>query len=125
MSKLNIPIQADEDADEEFVVERAESEPSFTEARSVPQAAQSSDSAKHMRFVTLMMTALENPAGIRIRRPSHSEAVALRHRLYRARQWYRNQGYSSLEKLIIRIETKGFSHYVYIQPELPLELEIL
>lgn len=120
MTKLNLPI-AVPDADEDFeVVARGESSQD-----SQTNSLESSEGITHKRFISLMIAALENPAGVRIKRQSKNDAIAMRHRLYRARQWYRRAGFSSLEKLIIRVEEKGFAHYVYIQPEEPIQLEIL
>lgn len=128
MSKLNLPIE-DPDSDQTDDIERMlEALPQRRKDRAAPEPVNpmdTPDAAVHRRFIALMTAALENPAGVRIKRGSKAESIALRHRLYRARRWYRNAGFSSLEKLTIRLEEKGFSHYVYILPESPLELEIL
>lgn len=130
MSKLNLPIE-DPDSDQSEDIERMlEALPQSRRDRNPRQTPavnpmDSPDAAVHRRFIALMTAALENPAGVRIKRASKNDAISLRHRLYRARRWYRHAGFTSLEKLTIRLEEKAFTHYVYILPETPLELELL
>lgn len=125
MSKLDLPIgipHTEADDFDEAAIGRASAPPKPSPA---PSPLETDAGLQHKRFIALMTAALENPSGVRIKRDSHGAAVSLRHRLYRARRWYRQAGFSSLEKLVIRIETKGFSTYVYILPETPLEIELL
>lgn len=59
---------------------------------------------KHKAQLELMSMALDTPRGLKIRKASDKDAMALRFRCYAARRYVQSQGIKSFDKLILTLE---------------------